>query len=1007
MFKLKREYLLIALFLLSMPCFAQTGAFNKFCSQGATQSITSGSKSSNYLDGVIPKCTVTVYIDGVYAVNAATYFSGATVTGSSGQTCNATFLGGTVNGVGTISLTGINTINVGSSFTIPIANGQYINAPTTATLSNGTATCSGTVTITSSITPALATIYSNSSNLSLTNPFTANADGSWLFYANNGVTYNATMSGGGGNPSCVTQPNCYATPKTITGLINGGGSGGGVSQIIAGTNVSVSPVGGTGVVTVNSTGGVSEFLAPFVSWPSWLVPTVTNATTTPSLSVAAGVVPTSNGGTGATTEAGAAANIVDGQAITPASVTSPGTVQAATVTDGTASIHSGSITGAVNGTFSGTVAAGATVSNIAGPVVNLLQYAACDGVTDDRVAIGNALAIAGSLASSTGSAYIYVPDGRVCLINSNPNSTISLNALEILAPGVGIKGSGTIKIGNGINFDSLFAWTSPPTAATYQDFTVDLNGANNPMLSDPNLGSINRRSAFSSAVGSGNGIRFYNITFKNGNGVWSITTSNIDEVTVDSCHWVNWGLNSSVSFDSSLIYTNPVNGGSTVVNNDFTSGGPALHSAIEVHNSDAVIEGNRVYGFDYGIIYSANPATVGAMSSLLNITGNVLYVKSGGILLFLQTGPLDTAIISDNIVYMDRQNIATNFPINGVEQGISWYFGVSPGYSLSNAKINNNQVTWANETSAQVVLAQLAGLSLWSNGTGTRNLVNVEVAGNTVSNSPSACYTIYPNNITGLTVRNNIAINCTATTATLPAGPTDGGFVFQLPSGGKVVDLIVENNHVFDTRATTKLQAGFQWIGTSGDGAPLGASFVGNTVAYVGAPNAYFNFYYSGPLVNLVAPNAFSSGAVNFVSMTTGNYTPFGSVVTDSTTAIPYTNTNANGLTWNPTYIANPTLFGTTLFNCTSGNLNLNLASSGSVGWQWSTPCAAPGQLNLYSVGASENVMTFNYLTGAVGLPGVIQTGGYKSSDGTAGFTGTCAAATVATVKNGLIVGCS
>jgi hypothetical protein len=45
-------------------------------------------------------------------------------------------------------------------------------------------------------------------------------------------------------------------------------------------------------------GTVTDFLAPSASWPTWLVPTVTNPTTTPSLSVAAGTVPVANGGTG-------------------------------------------------------------------------------------------------------------------------------------------------------------------------------------------------------------------------------------------------------------------------------------------------------------------------------------------------------------------------------------------------------------------------------------------------------------------------------------------------------------------------------------------------------------------------------------------------------------------------------------------------------------------------------------------------------------------------------------
>jgi hypothetical protein len=57
--------------------------------------------------------------------------------------------------------------------------------------------------------------------------------------------------------------------------------------------------------TVAATGGGSGTVTSFAvgTWPSWLTPTVTNATTTPSLAVAGGTVPVANGGTGATTTA--------------------------------------------------------------------------------------------------------------------------------------------------------------------------------------------------------------------------------------------------------------------------------------------------------------------------------------------------------------------------------------------------------------------------------------------------------------------------------------------------------------------------------------------------------------------------------------------------------------------------------------------------------------------------------------------------------------------------------
>ena len=50
--------------LTSVGAAAQNGAINGYCVQGATQASTSGSPSSNYLQGVVPTCTITVYLTG-------------------------------------------------------------------------------------------------------------------------------------------------------------------------------------------------------------------------------------------------------------------------------------------------------------------------------------------------------------------------------------------------------------------------------------------------------------------------------------------------------------------------------------------------------------------------------------------------------------------------------------------------------------------------------------------------------------------------------------------------------------------------------------------------------------------------------------------------------------------------------------------------------------------------------------------------------------------------------
>lgn len=81
---------------------------------------------------------------------SGTYTSGGSITGSAGQTCALSSFNG-AGGTGataTVALTGTNTIAGGTALTITNTGSGFTAASTTATLGNGTATCSGTATIT-------------------------------------------------------------------------------------------------------------------------------------------------------------------------------------------------------------------------------------------------------------------------------------------------------------------------------------------------------------------------------------------------------------------------------------------------------------------------------------------------------------------------------------------------------------------------------------------------------------------------------------------------------------------------------------------------------------------------------------------------------------------------------------------------------------------------------------------------------------------------------------------
>ena len=116
--KKMKKIALLLLMMMAAPLLAQTAAVNGYCTAGAAAALTSGLKSSDTLQGIVPYCLVTVYLTG---------------------------------------------------------------------------------------TTNKATIYADGNNTPLTNSFTANSDGSWLFYAATGVGYDIVMSGG--TPSPV-PPNC-------------------------------------------------------------------------------------------------------------------------------------------------------------------------------------------------------------------------------------------------------------------------------------------------------------------------------------------------------------------------------------------------------------------------------------------------------------------------------------------------------------------------------------------------------------------------------------------------------------------------------------------------------------------------------------------------------------------------------------------------------------------------------------------------------------------------------
>jgi hypothetical protein len=450
-----------------------------------------------------------------------------------------------------------------------------------------------------------------------------------------------------------------------------------------------------------------------------------------------------------------------------------------------------------------------------------------DGIADDRTAIQ---ATIDDVAGHRGGV-VYFPAGsyKITITTPAPGQFPWPRALTI-RPNITLQGvdakSSIIKLAdNQTPYGALFApepLNTDVSGFEMYDLGIDANGLNNPL---PTAAEINepvwgrRRDRNTVFIYNAKGLRFKRCRFSNFIGVWCLMlySYEVSDVTISDNIFNKVG-GGDLDFDSSTVDTAGYN--CRIINNSFysrnwdASSGPltyGLRTAIEVHNVDALVKRNQIYGFPIGINLGGNSQRG---NRLYAVSGNVIKDAYNGIIIWgdkpddgSSIGMRD-CLIRDNTIILNVDGWREYGGKGGHCHGISIASEGNLDAEVCNLDVANNHISYINYRRARDPLtdAYSAGIYYdrlnWQYKTIGAFSRNLRFLNNTIDH-PLGNGFYFRAAMNGIEISGNTVIDPAAGPGSFWVGWKTAIFLVGPQSG-----LMIRNNRFVDDRISKKMPCG-------------------------------------------------------------------------------------------------------------------------------------------------------------------------------------------------------